>query len=156
LSEIILSVFFKNLDHNTPALESLEVSARMEYKNWPMHEYRNGVMLYSQKLQKLTLTNIRSCDEILDFLSPFWTENVDHNSSPQLSWPCMRHFHIVHFYDHAAAFDGRLKDMVLTVGRAVRYMPVLKSLYTGLTIRMLTLDDGFPDNYLIQFALEIS
>lgn len=134
------TVFFANLSHATPNLKTLDVSMNrknIENIKFPIAEYRNAVISYSQKLERLLLLET-SHAAILECLSPFRAENFDPQASPVLSWPNLTNLDIIMCHDDQDGYIGRMKQSFSLVGRAVRQMPVIQNLQMVVTFDWTT------------------
>lgn len=112
----------------------MEFSTDIDYADSPTLEFRKACMTYSQQLYDVSLVDDPSREEVLDFFYPFRSENFDPHAPPRVSWPKLTRFKVepVQGYDTASPVES-MTELMLIVGRAVRYMPLIQNLELGMT-----------------------
>lgn len=136
-------MFFDSLPQTNPNLESLKIKCNdgLIFEDFHLR-FDTEALSYSQRLREFTLAGIK-LPELPAILDPFSTENFNPDAPPPLLWPNLTDFIIEQTNDAMTQdeFCAHAKQLLLRMGRAIRYMPCIQYLEMGLSYFCIQQED---------------
>ncbi|KAG6360949.1 hypothetical protein INS49_012017 [Diaporthe citri] len=125
-----IQLFYNSLSHIAPNLEGLEVKCSSGWS--PSNELQvmfcTASFSFSQRLRKLSFGKL-TLPILRTILAPFSTASFKSYAPPPLAWPDLTHFTIGEFhFEMEDEIYVAINELMLTVGRAIRYMPRIQHL----------------------------
>lgn len=123
-------MFFNSLPQTAPDLESLEVECEHDWLDENISLiFCTQALSYSQRLRKFSLMGVH-ISTLRAVFAPFSTANFNPDAPPPLVWPNLTEFIIgkpngCSIRERASKLTNQL---MLRIGRAVRYMPRIQNL----------------------------
>lgn len=136
-------MFFDSLPQTAPNLESLEIKCNDGLIDDDLHlRFYTEALSYSQRLCEFSLVGIEFL-QLPAILAPFSTITFNPDAPPPLLWPNLTDF-IVDQPDQNLNQDDfceSAQELLLEMGRAIRYMPRIQNLEMNLSYDSASQDD---------------
>lgn len=143
-------MFFNSLPHTAPNLEAMEATCIEGLITGDFQVmFCAAALSYSQRLRKFSL-DPASLSTLRSSLAPFSTAKFRSKAPPPLLWPNLTDFSVAKVHIPGAKDDlvTQINELLLTVGRAIRYMPRIQNLEMKMTYHHWTEhDDGLRTIY---------